>query len=141
MMNLLTADSERKEAFLRLKKLLTKNASQSKSAQMCLDAIVKGASINIHPGLANFPHIQRIYSTKFAATRTEASPIIGFEETLRNFSTFKAPRIKMSAVTGSECEFVVFSDPDLTQMIGCLADPNPSLQSEELQPVQVQQRV
>ncbi len=141
MMNSPNVDNASKEESLRLKKLLARNASKSKSAQMCLDAIGKGASINIHPGLANFPHIQRIYKIRFAVNQAEASPILGFEETLRNFSTFRAPRIKISAVTGSECEFVVFSDPDLTQMVGCLADPNPSLQSEELQPMPVQQGV
>jgi hypothetical protein len=125
-------DSKGTEATLKLKRLLGRSASSSKSAQMCLDEITKGGSINIHPGLANFPHIQRIYNMKFAANQTKPSSIVGFEETLHNFSTFKSPRIKMSGVTGSHCEFVIFTDPDITQLIGCLADPNPSAQSEAL---------
>jgi hypothetical protein len=137
-MNSPNIDNRREEASLKLKKLLTRSAPSSKSAQMCLDAIVRGASINIHPGLANFPHIQHIYKLRFVTNPTKASAIIGFEETFRNFSTFKDSRIKMSAVTGSECEFVIFTDPDLTQIIGCLADPNPSAQSEQLQPLRGQ---
>ena len=137
-MNSPHADNRREEQSLKFKKLLAKAASASKSTQMCLDAIVKGASINIHPGLANFSHIQHIYKLRFAMTQTKASSIIGFEETFRNFSTFKASHIKMIAVTGSECEFVIFTDPDLTEIIGCLADPNPSAQSEQLQPMRGQ---
>jgi hypothetical protein len=136
-MNSPHANNQREDESLRLKKLLAKAAAGSKSAQMCLDAIVKGASINIHPGLADFSHIQHIYKLRLSMAQTKASAIIGFEETFRNFSTFKAPRIKMIAVTGSKCEFVIFADPDLTEIIGCLADPNPSAQSEELQPVRV----
>jgi hypothetical protein len=137
-MNSPNIDNKREEASLKLKKLLARDAPTSESVQMCLDAIVKGARINIHPRLANFSHIQRIYKLRFAANQTESSAIIGFEETFRNFATFQASRIKMSAVTGSECEFVIFTDPDLTQIIGCLADPNPSAQSEQLQPLRGQ---
>jgi hypothetical protein len=131
-MNNSDRDSKEAEATLKLKKLLRRNAPSSKSAQMCLDEISKGASINIHPGLANFLHIQRIYKMRFAATQTQPSSIVGFEETLHNFSTFQSPRIKMSGVTSSQCEFVIFTDSDITQLIGCLADPNPSLQSEAI---------
>jgi hypothetical protein len=137
-MNSPHTNNRREEESLKFKKLLAKAAPASKSAQMCLDAIVKGASINIHPGLANFSHIQHIYKLRFSMTQNKASTIIGFEETFRNFSTFKAPRIKMIAVTGSACEFVLFANPDLTEIIGCLADPNPSAQSEQLQTVRVQ---
>ncbi len=131
-MNNLGRDSKDIEAILKLKKLLGRSAPSSKSAHMCLDEISKGASINIHPGLANFLHIQRIYKMRFAATQNKPSSIVGFEETLRNFSTFKSPQIKVSGVTGAQCEFVLFTDPDLTQLIGCLADPSPSLQSEAI---------
>jgi hypothetical protein len=62
-----------------------------------------------------------IYSVRGAINKSRGNPIKGFEILLKNLDNTKVERVTIHRMTDkNDCEYLLFTDPDIEELLGAL---------------------
>ncbi len=100
--------------FLRLLSTGTSPAHKS-----CAEAIRGGAAFRIHHDTVGREGTLRIYALRAQTAHLEAVPTIGVEEAVKDLANTAYPRLRVAAVS-ADYDYVLFFDPDCTELIAVM---------------------
>ncbi len=85
----------------------------------CAEAIRNGAAFRIHQDTVAREGALRIYALRSQMAHLDGVPTIGVEEALKDLAGTAYPRVRFAAVS-ADYDFVLFFDPDCTELIAVI---------------------
>lgn len=92
---------------------------RSQAHQECFEALRSGAPFRVHHGTVTREGALRIYQLRAQATHLVGTETLGVDQALKDLADCGLPQLRVTAVSGDH-DFMVFLDPECTQVIACL---------------------
>lgn len=104
--------------------LITGLADAGEAARLCREALLGGAELQISPGIVPTSELRTIYRSRAEHLRSKGILAVGADEAADALDRTTFGELRIGRVSGgARGVFQVFLDPQLEQVVACVAPP------------------